>query len=289
MKGIILAGGSGSRLFPITQGVSKQLLPIYNKPMVYYPISTLMLAGIRDILIITTPHDQAAFKRLLSDGSQWGVHFEYKIQDAPRGLAEAFILGEKFIGKESVCLTLGDNIFYSEGLSSQLKESSQIERGALVSAYKVSNPKDYGVVEFDSEFNVLSLEEKPEKPRSQYAVPGLYFYDNRVIDIAKNMKPSPRGELEITDVNRTYLNMGELQVSVLGRGMAWLDTGTYESLIQASTFVQTIETRQGLKIGCPEEIAFQSKWINEDQLLELGQQMKSTEYGRYLMRLADGL
>lgn len=289
MKGIILAGGSGSRLFPITQGVSKQLLPIYNKPMIYYPISTLMLAGIRDILIITTPHDQPAFKRLLSDGSQWGVHFEYKIQDAPRGLAEAFILGERFIGKESVCLTLGDNIFYSEGLSSQLKESSQLERGALVSAYKVSNPKDYGVVEFDSEFNVLSLEEKPEKPRSHYAVPGLYFYDNRVIEIAKNMKPSPRGELEITDVNRTYLKMGELQVSVLGRGMAWLDTGTYESLIQASTFVQTIETRQGLKIGCPEEIAFQAKWINEDQLRELGLQMKSTEYGRYLTRLADGL
>ncbi|EFC90824.1 glucose-1-phosphate thymidylyltransferase [Dethiosulfovibrio peptidovorans DSM 11002] len=282
MKGIVLAGGSGTRLFPITQAVSKQLLPIYDKPMIYYPISVLMLAGIREILIITTPHEQEAFKRLLGDGSQFGVSFSYVAQPSPDGLAQAFILGEDFIGDDSVCLILGDNIFYGQGFSPKLKEAAAIENGAVVFGYQVKDPERYGVVAFDESRNVTSLEEKPANPKSNLAVTGLYFYDNDVISIAKSIKPSARGELEITDVNREYLKRGDLRVEVLGRGFAWLDTGTHESLIDAAQFVQTVQQRQGYQIACLEEISYLNGWIGRAQLLERADLLSKTSYGRYL-------
>lgn len=282
MKGIVLAGGSGTRLFPITQAVSKQLLPIYDKPMIYYPISVLMLAGIREILIITTPHEQEAFKRLLGDGSQFGVSFSYVAQPSPDGLAQAFILGEDFIGDDSVCLILGDNIFYGQGFSPKLKEAAAIENGAVVFGYQVKDPERYGVVAFDENRNVTSLEEKPANPKSNLAVTGLYFYDNDVISIAKSIKPSARGELEITDVNREYLKRGDLKVEVLGRGFAWLDTGTHESLIDAAQFVQTVQQRQGYQIACLEEISYLNGWISDDQLIQRADFLSKTAYGKYL-------
>lgn len=282
MKGIVLAGGSGTRLFPITQAVSKQLLPIYDKPMIYYPISVLMLSGIREILIITTPHEQEAFQRLLGDGSQFGVSFSYVAQPSPDGLAQAFILGEEFIGNDSVCLILGDNIFYGQGFSPKLKEAAAIEKGAIVFGYQVKDPERYGVVAFDENRNVTSLEEKPTNPKSNLAVTGLYFYDNDVISIAKSIKPSARGELEITDVNREYLKRGDLKVEVLGRGFAWLDTGTHESLIDAAQFVQTVQQRQGYQIACLEEISYLNGWIDRTQLLERAKLLSKTSYGRYL-------
>jgi glucose-1-phosphate thymidylyltransferase len=285
MKGIVLAGGSGTRLYPLTIAVSKQLMPVYDKPMIYYPLSTLMLAGIREILIITTPEDQAGFKKLLGDGSQVGCRFEYVVQPSPDGLAQAFILGEEFIGHDSVALVLGDNIFYGSGMGTLLRNKVN-PSGAVVFAYQVHDPERYGVVEFDKDFKVLSIEEKPTQPKSNYAVPGLYFYDNEVVSIAKNMKPSPRGELEITDVNKTYLERGKLEVGVLNRGTAWLDTGTFESLQEAGQFIEVIEKRQGLKVGCIEEIAYRMGFIDKDQLQVLAQKFMKSGYGKYLEMIA---
>lgn len=284
MKGIVLAGGSGTRLYPITMGISKQLMPIYDKPMIYYPLSVLMMAGINEILIITTPEDQAGFIRLLGDGSQWGCRFEYIVQEVPNGLAQAFVLGEAFIGKEKVALVLGDNIFYGSGLA-KLLQSNNDPDGGVIFAYQVSDPERYGVVDFDEHFNALSIEEKPVKPKSNYAVPGLYFYDNTVVEIAKNIAPSARGEYEITDVNKVYLAQRNLKVGVLGRGTAWLDTGTHDSLMQASQFVQVIESRQGLKVGCPEEIAYRMNFIDKTQLQKIAEPLKKSGYGEYLLKL----
>jgi glucose-1-phosphate thymidylyltransferase len=287
MKGIILAGGKGTRLYPLTLASCKQLLPVYDKPMIYYPLTMLMMGGIREILLITTPEDQVAFKRLLGDGSQWGVHFEYVIQTAPRGLADAFRIGKDFVNNEPVCLILGDNIFFGHGLSETLQRATTLKSGGLIFAYSVRDPERYGVVEFNERHTAISIEEKPEKPRSNFAVPGIYFYDSQVTSIAENLKPSPRGELEITDVNRIYLERGELQVDVLGRGVAWLDAGTHESLLQASSFVQTIEERQGLMISCPEEIAYRQGFIDAAQLRRQAETMAGNQYGQYLLRLLD--
>ena len=290
MKGIVLAGGSGTRLYPITKGVSKQLLPIYDKPMIYYPISVLMLAGIREILIISTPHDLPGFKRLLGDGSDYGVSFSYAEQPSPDGLAQAFIIGEEFIGDDSACLVLGDNIFHGNGFGSMLKEAvkdAEENAKATVFGYWVSDPERYGVAEFDNDGNCLSIEEKPKQPRSNYAVVGLYFYPNKVVDVAKSIKPSARGELEITTVNQTFLNDGELKVQTLGRGFAWLDTGTHDSLSEASTFIEVIEKRQGLKIACLEGIAYRQGWITADKMRQLAQPMIKNQYGQYLLRLVD--
>ena len=284
MKGIILAGGTGSRLHPITQGISKQLTPVYDKPMIYYPLSTLMLAGIRDILIITTPADQEQFKRLLGDGSRFGINLEYKVQPSPDGLAQAFILGADFIGNDPVALVLGDNIFYGPGLGTQLATYEQKD-GATVFAYRVADPRAYGVVEFDEDFNALSIEEKPENPKSDYAIPGLYFYDSKVVEYARQIKPSPRGELEITDLNRVYLEQGKLKVEVLPRGTAWLDTGTFDSLADATNFIRTVQTRQGLSVGCPEEIAWRHGWLSDEQLREIATPLVKSGYGSYLLGL----
>jgi glucose-1-phosphate thymidylyltransferase len=287
MKGIILAGGSGTRLYPITHAVSKQLMPIYDKPMVYYPLTTLMLAGAREILIITTPVDQPQFQRLLGDGSQFGCRFSYVIQEVPNGLAQAFVLGAEFVGPDKVALVLGDNIFYGAGLGDQLKAHRDPE-GAVIFAYQVANPSDYGVVEFDSDFRAISLEEKPAVPASNYAIPGLYFYDNDVVALAGKLEPSTRGEYEITDLNRAYLEAAKLQVAVLPRGTAWLDTGSYTSLMQAAQFVQVIEERQGLKIGCPEEVAYREGYITRDQLETLAAPLMKSGYGQYLMQIVSG-
>ena len=284
MKGIILAGGTGSRLHPITQGISKQLTPVYDKPMIYYPLSTLMLAGIRDILIITTPADQEQFKRLLGDGSRFGINLEYKVQPSPDGLAQAFILGADFIGNGPVALVLGDNIFYGPGLGTQLATYEQKD-GATVFAYRVADPRAYGVVEFDEDFNALSIEEKPENPKSDYAIPGLYFYDSKVVEYARQIKPSPRGELEITDLNRVYLEQGKLKVEVLPRGTAWLDTGTFDSLADATNFIRTVQSRQGLSVGCPEEIAWRHGWLSDEQLREIATPLTKSGYGSYLLGL----
>ncbi len=286
MKGIILAGGSGTRLYPITKGISKQLIPVYDKPMIYYPLSTLMLAGIRDILVISTPEYTPLFEGLLGDGSDFGINLSYKVQEHPNGLAEAFILGKEFIGSDSVCLILGDNIYYGSGLSKQLQEAAQKEDGATVFGYHVNDPERFGVVEFDENMHALSIEEKPEHPKSNYAVTGLYFYDNDVVEIAENLKPSDRGELEITDVNKEYLRRGKLDVKLMGRGYAWLDTGTHDSMLEAAGFISTIQKRQNLKVACLEEIAYRMHWISREKLIELAQPLKKNDYGQYLLRLA---
>jgi glucose-1-phosphate thymidylyltransferase len=289
MKGIILAGGKGSRLFPLTLTISKQLLPVFDKPMIYYPLSMLMLAHIREILIISSPEDLPNFKRLLGDGSQWGIRFEYAEQATPRGLADAFIVGEKFINCEPCCLILGDNIFFGQGLPEKLRQSAQLKNGAIVFAYPVRDPERYGVVEFDENGRAISLEEKPARPKSRYAVPGLYFYDDKVVDLAKSLKPSPRGEIEITDLNRIYLDRGELAVQQMGRGTAWLDAGTHESLLQASNFIQAVEERQGIMISCPEEIAYRMGFIDRAQFLEAAKKYEGNGYGAYLRQFIESL
>lgn len=286
MKGIILAGGAGTRLYPSTLAVSKQILTVYDKPMIYYPMSTLMLANIREVLIISTPRDVPVYKELFGDGSQLGMNIEYAVQDKPRGLADAFIIGEKFIGDDSVCLVLGDNIFYGYGFSERLYKAGSRECGATIFGYHVSNPKEFGVVEYDKDWNVLSIEEKPSEPKSNYAVPGLYFYDNDVIEIAKNVKPSARGEIEITSINNEYLRRGTLKVELFGRGMAWLDTGNHRAMLDAANFIEAVQTRQGLYVACLEEIAYNNGFINVDQLTEIGNKMKTTEYGQYLLKIA---
>jgi glucose-1-phosphate thymidylyltransferase len=287
MKGIILAGGSGTRLYPITQSVSKQLLPVYDKPMVYYPLATLMLAGIRDVLVINTPHEQALFQRLLGDGSQWGLNITYAVQPSPDGLAQAFVIGKDFVDGQPSCLVLGDNIFYGVGLTERLKRASEREHGATVFGYWVRDPERYGVAEFDKAGKVIGLEEKPSQPKSNYAVTGLYFYDGRAADFAAGLKPSPRGELEITDLNRCYLDDGSLMLEQLGRGYAWLDTGTHDSLMEAGNYIQTIENRQGLKVCCPEEIAFHNGWIDAEQVLALAKPLAKSGYGEYLRHLVE--
>lgn len=287
MKGIILAGGSGTRLYPITRGISKQLIPVYDKPMVYYPLSTLMLAGIQDVLVISTPDYMPLFQNLLRDGSDLGMNFSYKVQEHPNGLAEAFILGKDFIGKDSVCLILGDNIFYGSGLSQLLQSAAQKDEGATVFGYHVNDPERFGVVEFDQNKHALSIEEKPKQPKSNYAITGLYFYDNNVVDIAKNIQPSARGELEITDVNNEYLKAGHLDVKLMGRGFAWLDTGTHDAMLEAANFISTIEKRENLKVASIEEIAYRMGYIDRDQLVKLAQPLKKNDYGQYLLRLAD--
>ena len=288
MKGIVLAGGSGTRLYPITKGVSKQLLPIYDKPMIYYPISVLMLAGIKDVLIISTPDDIESFQRSLGDGSDFGIHLEYAVQPSPDGLAQAFIIGEKFIGTSSVCLVLGDNIFYGQGFTPMLHEAVSRQKGATVFGYQVKDPERFGVVAFDENKRVISLEEKPNHPKSNFAVTGLYFYDNNVIDIAKQVTPSERGELEITTINQAYMKRGQLNVELLGRGFAWLDTGTHESLLEASQFVETIEKRQGYKVACLEEIAYNNGWLSKQQVLKVAKNMNKNSYGQYLLDLVEG-